>query len=195
MKTKNNTQKTAFAAIAATGLIIFSLTVNAQFSKNSLFFDSGKNNYTMAMNTTDFNSGRTMTRTNDFSNANAFAAYLVEETEEPLKIEDWMIADFGSSMMDLIVAETESPMEIEDWMTNESNFDVYTFSLNVESEEEIEIENWMLNDTKFEVDINVSNETKPGTKVFSTTTFIYQEVINESKLTIEEWMVNPKVWK
>ena len=170
MKTKNNTQKTAFAAIAATGLIIFSLTVNAQFSKNSLFFDSGKNNYTMAMNTTDLNSGRTMTRTNDFSNANTFAAYLVEETEEPLKLEDWMTADFGSSMMDLIEAETESPLEIESWMLDENNFNGSGIDKAVD-------------------------EPKESNKTISSSKYIFSETNYESALKFEDWMINPNVWK
>jgi hypothetical protein len=68
----------------------------------------------------------------------AFAAYLVEENEEKLAIEEWMTdtENFGTFIN--IEEETESPLQLEDWMLNEKAFVVKN-----EKEEPLKVENWM----------------------------------------------------
>ena len=68
----------------------------------------------------------------------SFAAYLVEESESALEIEDWMTeAENFGTFID-IEEETESPLQLEDWMLNEKTFEVKN-----EKEEPLKVENWM----------------------------------------------------
>jgi hypothetical protein len=77
-------------------------------------------------------------KTKSFINTNTFAAYLTEETEEPLQVEDWMLDEnhFNVNQKSSSVApkennkiiststfiyrevNEESALEIEDWMIN-----------------------------------------------------------------------------
>ncbi len=170
MKTKNNIQKTAFKSVmAATGLAMLSLTLNAQDSLKSLFENNGTNHMALAAKTNNdwFKSNF---KAKSFFNTNTFAAYLAEETEEPL--------------------------HLEDWMTKESNFNANSFSLEVETEEELNLEDWMLDEKRFNGNQNSNTEieVKVNSKVFSTSTFFFKDVVIESKLSVEDWMINPKVW-
>jgi hypothetical protein len=68
----------------------------------------------------------------------SFAAYLVEEKEETLEVEEWMTeADNFGTFID-IEEETESPLQLEDWMLNEKSFEVKN-----ENEEPLKLETWM----------------------------------------------------
>ena len=196
MKTKNNIQKAAFkSVIAATGLAMLSLTLNAQDSLKSLFENNGANHMALATKTDD-NRFKSNVKTKSFINTNTFAAYLTEETEEPLQVEDWMLNEDNFSNLFYIEAETESSLELEDWMIKESNFDVNLFNFEVETEEELSLEGWMLDENHFNVNQKSSSVApKENNKIISTSTFIYREVNEESPLEIEVWMINPKTWE
>ena len=138
MKTKNNIQKAAFkSAIAATGLSMLSLTLNAQDSLKSLFENNGANHMELATKTDD-NWFKSNVKTKSFINTNTFAVYLTVETEEPLQVEGWMLDEyhFNVNQKSSSIAPTvnnkiiststfiyrevnkESALEIEDWMIN-----------------------------------------------------------------------------
>ena len=68
----------------------------------------------------------------------AFAAYLVEENEEALEVEDWMTEAEHFGMFIDIEEENESPLKLEEWMLNEK-----TFEVKIEKEEPLKLENWM----------------------------------------------------
>jgi hypothetical protein len=193
MKTKNNIQKTALkTVVAATGLAILSLTVNAQGSMKSLFENNEINHIAMVMEKT-YNSFAS-NNTRSFTDAEVFATYLTEETEEPLHLESWMVEENNFVMSVELEAETESPLEIEDWMTNESTFEVYSALLETETEEELNLEDWMMNENTFADNQNESTVAKTSSTPISTSTFFYREVNIEEKLEVENWMVNPKIW-
>lgn len=196
MKTKNNIQKAAFKTIiAATGLAMLSVTLNAQDSLKSLFENNGTNHMALATKTND-NWLKSNVKTKSLINTNTFATYLAKETEEPLHLEDWMLNEDNFSNLFHIEAETEGSLEIEEWMTQESNFDVNSFNFEVESEEELSLEGWMLDENHFNVNKKSSSiVTNENNKIISTSTFVYREVNEESALKIEAWMINPKTWK
>ena len=195
MKTKNNIQKAAFkSVIAATGLAMLSLTLNAQDSLKSLFENNGTNQMALATKTND-NWFKSNVNSKSLINSNTFAAYLVKETEEPLQLEDWMLNEDNFSNHFHIEAETEGFLKLEDWMTRESNFDVNSFNFEIETEEELSLEGWMLDENHFNVNQNSSSiAPKENNKIISTSTFTYREVNEESVLKIEDWMINPKTW-
>jgi hypothetical protein len=224
MKTTNKIQKTALTAVAAAGLAIISFASNAQPAIKTLFEDIETNHIAMVMGKTNNNFGAITVNSGNSVGTNAFAAYLVTETEEPMELEDWMIDEANFATMALFEAESESPMEIEDWMLNEHYFDANSFSLEVETENEMKLENWMTNESNFDVtSFSLATETdnemvledwmtnenifdvkqeqgeaihsKVNNKAVSTGTFIFSEVSYESELKIESWMINPSVWK
>lgn len=196
MKTKNNIQKAAFkSVIAATGLAMLSVTLNAQDSLKSLFENNGTNHIALAIKK-DNNWFKSNVKSKNFINSNTFAAYLAEETEEPLQLEDWMLNEDNFSNLVHNEAETEGSLEIEAWMTKESNFDVNSFNFEVETEEELSLEGWMLDENLFNVNQKSSSiAPKKNNKIISTSKFVYREVNEESALKIEDWMINPKTWK
>lgn len=137
-------------------------------------------------------------------NLSAMNAYLAEETEEPLEVENWMtnINNFFSTVS--LEAETEEILEIENWMINESNF-YNTISLETETEESLEVEEWMKNDSLFNKAKNENEkqetvkkekksfgtgytETKFGRRIF----IMYEEP--EDKLKLKAWMLDYKYW-
>jgi len=195
MKTKNNTQKTALKSTAlAIGLVILSFTVNAQEVMRHLFENKETSNIAMLTGKMSHNSFASTTDTRSLA-TDAFASFLVNETEEPLQLEDWMTNESNFTTMFQIETESENPQEIEDWMTKESNFDANMFSLVVETEEELKLEDWMLNEDNFSNNQKEIKITKTESKPISTATFYYREVNNEEKLVVEDWMINPKIWK
>jgi len=193
MKTKNNIQKTVLKSVAAaTGLAILSFTVNAQGVLKSFFENDGINNIAMVMENTNHNSSASNNFSRSFTNAETYAAYLKADTEEPLNVEDWMVDNTNSATM--FKLETESPLEVEDWMTNESKSGAFVAILETATEEELNLEAWMTDENQFNNNENKTTaiETKVNTRVFSTSTFFYRDVVNESKLLVEQWMINPE---
>lgn len=192
MKTKNNVRKAAIKSIAAaTGLMLIGLTVNAQMSSDNT------GNIPMAMVTEKAmkSAFAPAANTKTLAIADAFAVYLLKETEEPLHLEDWMLKENNFSTMFSFETETEPALEIEDWMTNERNFEASSMSLITESEEELQVENWMLDENKFEVTEKTkvaSNETK---KLIVGANYIFVEETDNGKLQVESWMLNTKAWK
>jgi hypothetical protein len=196
MKTKNNVQKTAFkSVVAATGLAIIGLTVNAQYSLNSMFETNSSSHIAMVAAKTTDNSFTKALNTSSLFKTSSMAAYLVAESEEPLHLEEWMLDDDNFSTFQ-IETETENPLELENWMTEESNFDANLFNFDIEKEEELNLEDWMLNENKFDVIENKTGsvETKKGSKTISTATYVYVEVNEERALKLEGWMINPNIW-
>jgi len=193
MKTKNNIQKTALKSVAAaTGLAILSFTVNAQGVLKSIFENDGINHIAMVMENTNHNSSASNNFISSFTSAETYAAYLEADTEEPLNVEDWMVDNTNSATIFKLEAETESTLEVEDWMTKESKFGAFAAILETATEEELNLEAWMTDENQFNINENKTTgiETKVNTKVFSTNTFYYREVVNESKLLVEQWMIN-----
>jgi hypothetical protein len=92
-----------------------------------------------------------------------FAIESLNEPEEEIEIEDWMLEP--------LYFESEEEIKIEDWMLEPLYF---------ESEEEIEIEDWMLEPLYFESEEEVEIENwmlEP----------LYPE---EDELQIEDWMLS-----
>jgi hypothetical protein len=221
MKTKNNIQKTVLHTVAAaTGLAILSLTVNAQVTLKSLFETEGINHFAMVTENAN-NSFVSNTYKRSFTSAETFAAYLVNETEEPLNVEDWMTNEnafdgFSAALeteteTELVVedwmmndnsfettlkieTETENPLQVENWMTDESNFNSFSALLKTETETEMVLEDWMMNEKIFNNIEKVSAKTKTGSKPISTATFFYREVNIEEDLEVEGWMLNSNTW-
>lgn len=221
MKTKNNIQKTVLHTIAAaTGLAILSFTVNAQGSLKSFFETEGISHFAMATENAN-NSFVSNTHHRNITSAETFAAYLVNETEEPLNVEDWMTNEsafdgFSASLeteteteLELedwmmnennltaalkIETETENPLQVEDWMTNESNFNSFSALLKTETESELVLEDWMTNEKIFNNNQKETKVTKNESEPISTATYFYREVNIEEKLEVESWMLNSNNW-
>ena len=194
MKTKNNVRKAAIKSIAtATGLMLIGLTVNAQMS--SFFENTGNSPMAMVTEKTMKSAFATTVNTKALATPDAFAFYLVNEAEEPLHIEDWMLKENNFSTMFSFETETEPTLEIEDWMTNERNFEVSSMSLITESEEELQVENWMLDENKFEVTEETKVAPKETKKVIVGANYTFVEETDNGKLQVESWMLNTKAWK
>ncbi len=101
-------------------------------------------------------------------NLSAMNAYLTEETEEAMEIENWMTNTNNFYVSVALEAETENAMELESWMTNANNF-FSTVSLEAETEETLEVENWMTNESNFYNTVSLQTET-------------------EETLEVEDWM-------
>ena len=221
MKTKNNIQKTALKTVAAaTGLAILSFTVNAQGALKSFFENDGINHIAMVMENANHNSFASNAHNRSFTSAETFAAYLVNETEEPLNIEDWMSNEntfdgFSAALeteteTEMVIedwmmnensftsvfnieTETENPLQVEDWMTEESDFNSFSALLITETESELVLEDWMMNEKIFNNNQIENKVTKNESKPISTATFFYREVNTEEKLEVESWMLNSKL--
>jgi hypothetical protein len=168
MKTKNNVRKAAIKSIVtATGLMLIGLTVNAQMS--SFFENTGNSPMAMVTEKTMKSGFATPVNTKTLATTNAFSIYLVNETEEPLSLEEWM--------------------------TNEGNFEASSMGLITDSEEELQIENWMLDENKFEVTEKTKVALKEIKKVIVGANYTFVEETDNVKLQVEAWMVNPTVWK
>jgi hypothetical protein len=107
-------------------------------------------------------------------NLSAMNAYLTEETEEALELENWMTNENNFYASLALEAETENAMELESWMTNANNF-FSTVSLESETEEALEVENWMTNESNFYNTVSLETEV-------------------ENTLEVEEWMKNDSVF-
>jgi len=196
MKTKNNIQKTALKVVAA-GLVIFSFAANAQFAMKTVFEENESGQMAMAMGKTNNNFGTSTMKANNFTEANAIAAYFVKETEEPLQLEDWMTDANRFAPTFIIETENEIPLEVESWMLNEKTFDFNSINVEIETEEPMSVEGWMVDEKTFSNGGKESSvaETQNDSRTISTKTFVYSEEDTEEKLLVEEWMVNPKTWR
>lgn len=220
MKTKNNIRKTALQiAAAATGIAILSFTVNAQETFKSFFETTGINHYAMVTESAD-NSMFSGKHISNYTSAETYAAYLVNETEEPMNLEAWMTNEntfdgytaslepvtekemaienwmmnensFTSTLN--IEIETENPLQVESWMTEENNSTSLSVLIETETETELVKENWMLTENIFGNNELKAKTVKTEAQPISTATFFYREVNNEEKLEVESWMLNADV--
>jgi len=167
MKTKNIIQKTSFKSlVAATGLVLIGLTVNAQVS--TFFEKTGNSPMAMVTEKTIKSALATSVNTKALATKDAFAFYLANETEEPLHLEDWML--------------------------KENSFSI-KFSFETETEEELQVENWMLDEIKFEVTEKSKVAPKETKKVIVGANYIFVEETDNGKLQVESWMLNTRKWK
>ena len=223
MKTTNKIQKATLGAAVAI-LTIISFALNAQPTIKSVLEDIESNHIAMVMGKANNSFGAITVHASNLSTANAYAAYLETETEEPMEVEEWMTHEASFATMAILEAESESSMEIEDWMLNENYFHANSFSLEIENETEMKLEDWMKNENifngySFSLETETDNEmlledwmtnesifnvnqnesradnSKVNSKIISTGKFIFSETNYESKLKIEDWMINPTVWK
>ena len=99
-----------------------------------------------------------------------------ENIENTLQLEKWMTDEFvwntNSTNISNFSIETEASLEIEDWMIREVNWNANN-NLVVETEAAMELESWMTNEETWNV--NITNV--------------------ETELTVENWMLDNKIWK
>ena len=145
MKTKNNVQKSvrkSLGIIACLLFIIFSIDAqDISILEREIF---------SAVNSTMLNGSNILKRTmNNNTSVNSIPAYLIEENEEELRLEDWMFdeSNFYSANN---VAETAN--------VNEST-EMNSFNSEPEIEEELKLEAWMFDERNF--DTNPGNGTTP----------------------------------
>ena len=132
---KNKKQRVTFRSVViAASLIIIGTAAGAQEAWETIF----GNGY----QTAHLYAGLTV-ESYESVNSNAattasFAAYLIEESEKQLEVEEWMTdaENFGKFIS--IEEETENPLEMEEWMLNEN-----TFEVNNENEKPLKMETWM----------------------------------------------------
>lgn len=177
MKTRNNVQKAITKSLAVIiSLVLLSITVNAQNFWKTVLENNSFSQIALAMADVP----ETSTASSDAfttSDMNAYAEYMVVESEEALDLENWMVNENNFFTTIEIESAVESTLELEDWMTNESLFNGNAAYLNIETEEALEVEDWMTNTNSFEV---------PAIEV---------ETESEEALDVEPWMTNNKVWK
>ena len=143
MKTKNNVQKAITKTLAAgISLVLISITVNAQDFWKSFIENSGLNSIAIAM----VEPISETTKTETYAVTNADLTAFIEETDEPMELENWMTDEsiFNSSLS--IENETEEALKLESWMTDDSYFGVSTFKIVEETEEPLELEDWMISE-------------------------------------------------
>jgi hypothetical protein len=179
MKTMSSKlRKAGMETIAIIAVLVATcFTISAQGAK----FDNNELNGTtlaMAKKSEKFIPANTGTEAD--ATLAAFAAYLVEEKESELKIEDWML-NVDNFFMDYYLEEaTESPLEIEDWMLDGKMF-------GSAGKEEM---SFTENTVKTEPRKKAVGVTFKGTQ-FGRRSFILIED-NDPKLKMEQWMVSYK---
>jgi len=173
MKTKNNVQKTITKTLAAgMSLVLISITVSAQDFWKSFAENSGLNAIATAM--AEPVPETTKNETYNVSSADLTA--FMEETEEPMELENWMMDDHTFSASFSIESETEKPLALEDWMTNENTFNTSNFVMEEESEEALSLESWMTSESYFGI---------------STFKLVDEK---EQPLALAGWMTSEKIW-
>lgn len=138
MKTKNNVQKTIlrFAAVVIS-LVLISFTVSAQDFWKKLITGSGFNAIALVMvdytNNTNHYDGLTNT---------AFDFTLIDETEEELTLEPWMMDHtIFEASAPVKSVETRGNLKIEPQMLNEEFLNALT------TEERLKLESWMITES------------------------------------------------
>lgn len=92
MKTKNNVQKAILKSAAViVSLVLISFTVNAQDFWKSLFENETISQIAMAMVDYETGNKNAVENSADVYNAAKYAEYAVVESEEALKVENWML--------------------------------------------------------------------------------------------------------
>jgi len=176
MKTRNNVQKAATKTLAVIiSLVLISFTVKAQDFWKNVLSNNSFNQIAMVM-VDNTESSVNESNSASASIADMFAEYLVEESDEVLDVEDWMVNENNFYRNLDIETEAEGNLELEGWMMNEDVFNTVTEALQAEPEESMELENWMTTEKIFGV----------------RTMLIVQE--QDAKLGLEPWMVDKNVW-
>ena len=120
---------------------VVSISVNARNSGNSRAGDGKTGNITHEMN------DHGVKKNSSSAGTDAYAAYLVVETEEALELEDWMTNEASFDVYSqYFQMEQEEALEVETWMTDESTFGHWTFQFSEETESQLEVEDWMTSD-------------------------------------------------
>ena len=164
---RNNVQKTALnVAAIIISLVILSVNVDAQGMWQSFMEMKNAEESEIAL----ANDTRNLSFVNEIgiTEANSFASYEEQETEEALDLKDWMT---NTSFFTVNTVETENALELEDWMVNEKYFRESAFQFEIETESALELEGWMVNDNYFQA---TENGDKP--------------------LALESWMVAENYW-
>ena len=193
MKTRNNVQKAILKSLAiVTSLVLISQTTNAQVYLKSIFKKYNSNEIELAMVDT-----KTMAKPVT-TELKSFESFLVQETEEALELENWMIDESNFTTFFSIEEEIDNPLNLENWMTNEVLFNANSIYLKIETEETLQLENWMTDANNFEVSTpQVIEESDTELKIeswmlkdelFSTNNEI------EQPLDLEAWMVSENIW-
>jgi hypothetical protein len=167
---KSQAQKTSLNVFAIIiSLVILSLTVDAHGIWKSFIEmnNASKNDLAMVNSTENVN----MKDGKNTSLTNSYSAYLEQETEEPLELEEWMTNTTYFSTSAILETETEKPLELEAWMTNENYFGQSTLHFDEEVELPLELEDWMLNENYFR---NSRTEEQP--------------------MALENWMIAENYW-
>ncbi len=204
MKTINSKlQKAEMKSLTIVAAIFAAVfTLNAQGAK---FENSAMNENSLALKNNSNAMNTATVKTENTAAAGAYANFLIEESDEALEMEDWMVNE--SKFYFHLETEMEIPMELESWMTDATYFGAAAL-LETETEETLNVENWMLNDSLFNApeaektaakqesapkSKNVSSgATYQGTK-FGRRVFILVEE-EDPKLNLEQWMVDYRHW-
>lgn len=195
MKTNFKTkQKSSYRNVYVqiiTAVIIFGIcifNVNAQNFMHSISEYIAETNQVIAIETRHSDLNYASSFNPKANNLISFAGYLETETEEPLKLEEWMTNEANFYTALTIETEAENAMELENWMMNEKLFDGTAFSVITETEEKLELESWMTDENRFSVEPqNVKKNS------VTTETFIFQDE-EEKDLEVEAWMLNSNLF-
>ena len=122
------------SVIIAATLIIASAAASAQGNWKTYFENNEETAYLRA----EANVASYKAVNSNAATLAAFAAYLVEENEEKLEVEEWMTETENFGTFINIEEETESPLQLEGWMLNEK-----TFAVENEKDEPLKMETWM----------------------------------------------------
>jgi hypothetical protein len=121
MKTKNNVQKTILRSVAVVvSFVLISLTVSGQDFWKKLLANSSFNEIALAMVETPKG-----TETSDLTSEN-FNFSSVEITNDPtLELENWMLdeSNFGTTVFEF-AQESDNELKVEEWMLNDELFQV-----------------------------------------------------------------------
>jgi hypothetical protein len=179
MKTRNNVQKAVKKSLAiVASLVLISFTVNAQDFWKSILESETLNEFAVIMVT--HNNVPSTASKSKAANANAFAPYMVDDTEEELSLEDWMK---NENLFKASASESEAKS------ADNTIAKFAEFTANQETEEAMELEDWMTDNSKFDVKpIKTDNEVIPA----STDNFQHR---NNNNLGLEAWMVTGSYWR
>ena len=202
MKATNKVQKAILKSLGVVfSIVLISFTVNAQDFWRELLEKSSFNEIAMAMTDGTHEYYHATADAITAGEANAFAAFFEEETEEPLELEEWMTNENYYVSTIYLKEETENLLELESWMTNETLFNAKSL-FEEETEETIELQEWMVDGTNFDVKDYKETEivkTKETEALINNSHFTpHKSIFEQAKdqeLEIEKWMVNNKFWE
>jgi hypothetical protein len=144
---------------------------------------------------------------NRFNNNEELALFGMNKTASVNAIKKEAAADL-SYFAEALKEENESELMVEAWMTDAAYFGMA--ELEAETEEVLEVEDWMINELLFSAEKEEVSQEKPATVIpekkpktygvtfpgaqFGRRAFILVEM-EDSKLELEEWMIDNRVWK